>query len=242
MAGFGFIRPFPSPGYEIWKDWRGYYLNVCEVFMWTEEEVKRYLPEKLCGWALDALNYLLHEFWTSDQKIRAWTLQETLYFFDTRLSNNPEFYENAFDRYLIEKEEYEKEALQCEVDSPVFQSDFVDREELPHQERIPESVKKKNVQVTANRAKSIMKGELTKGSSARRWSAVKTVGFGVKAVLEEKPDVRDGRQRSISKLNDNLSGAETVDVIDGSQVLIVTEKWKSRLRQSPSPKMNSSGK
>ena len=99
----------------------------------------------------------------------------------------------------------------------MFQSDFVDREELPRQERIPKSVKKKNVQITANRAKSVMTGEFTKGSSARRWSAVKAVGFGVKAVLEEKPDVRDGRQRSISKLNDSLSGAETVDVIDGSQ-------------------------
>ena len=62
-----------------------------------------------------------------------------------------------------------------------------------------------------------MRGKLTKGSSARRWSAIKAVDFGVKAVLEEKPDVRDGRQRSISNLNDSLSGAETVDVIDGSQ-------------------------
>ena len=40
-------------------------------------------------------------------KYRAWTLQETLYFFDLRLSNNPKFGENAFERYLIEKEEYE---------------------------------------------------------------------------------------------------------------------------------------
>ena len=46
-------------------------------FGWTEEEVKRYLPEKLCGWALDALNYLPREFLKSDQKHRAWTLQET---------------------------------------------------------------------------------------------------------------------------------------------------------------------
>ena len=92
-----------------------------------------------------------HDFWKSDQKFRAWTLQETLYFFDTRLANNPQFYEVALERYLIEKEEYEKKALQCEVDRPVFQSDFVDREELPRQERIPKSVKKKNVQVTANR-------------------------------------------------------------------------------------------
>ena len=78
MAGFGFIKHFPSPEYEIGEDWREYYLDVCKVFVWTEEDVKRYLPEKLCGWALDALNYLPHEFWKSDQKFRAWTLQETL--------------------------------------------------------------------------------------------------------------------------------------------------------------------
>ena len=163
MTHFG----YPSPGYEVWEHRRGYYLDVCEVFMWTEEEVRRYLPEEFCGWALDALNYLPHEFWKSDQKFRAWTLQEILYFFDTRLSDNPQFYDDAFERYLIQKEEYEKEALECEVDRPVFQSDFVDREELPRQERIPKSVKKKIVQVTANRAKSVMTGELTKGSARR---------------------------------------------------------------------------
>ena len=74
---------------------------------------------------------------------RAWTLQETLYFFDLRLSNNPKFCEDAFERYLMETEEYENKALQCEVDRPMFQSDFVDREELPRQKRIPKSVKKK---------------------------------------------------------------------------------------------------
>ena len=56
MAGLGFIKPFPPPGYEVWEDWREYCLDVCKVFMCTEGDVKRYLPEKLCGWALDALN------------------------------------------------------------------------------------------------------------------------------------------------------------------------------------------
>ena len=131
MAGFGSIKRFPSPGYEVWEDWREYYLDACKVFIWTEEEVKRYLPEKLCGWALDSLNYLPNKFWKSDQNYRAWTLPETLYFFDLRLSNSPQFYQDAFERYLTEKEEYGKAALQCEIDRPVFQSDVVDREELP---------------------------------------------------------------------------------------------------------------
>ena len=78
---------------------------------------------------------------------------------------------------MIEKEENEKQALQCEVDRAVFQSDFVDREELPRQERTPKSVKKKTVQVTTDSVKSVMTGILTKGSSAIQWSAIKAVGF-----------------------------------------------------------------
>ena len=192
------------------------------------------MPEKLCGWAPDALNYLPHEFWKkSDQKFRAWTLQETLYFSDVRLSSSPQFYEDAFERYLIEKEEYEKDPLHCEVDRPLFRSYFVDREELPRQYRIPKSVKKKNVQVTANRAKSVMTEKLKKGFSTKRWSVMKAVGFGVKAVLEEKPDVRDGRQRSISKLNNSLSSAQTVDDIDGSQSFDYDGEMEKKITTKP---------
>ena len=221
MAGFGFIKPFPSPEYEVWEDWREYYLDVCKVFMWTEEEVKRYLPEKLCDWALDSLNYLPHKFWKSDQQYRAWTLQETLYFFDLRLSNNPQFYEDAFERYLIEKEEYEKAALKYEIDRPVPSSDVVDREELPRQERTPKSDKMKDVQVKADIiVKSVMYKRTAKTSSTKRWSAIKAVGFGVKAVLDEKPIFRIGNQDRTIEFTDNSSGVEDVadsNVIGGSR-------------------------
>ena len=234
MSGFGFIKRFPSPGYEVWEDWREYYLDVCEVFMWTEEEVKRYLPEKLCDWALDSLNYLTHEFWKSDQKYRAWTLQETLYFFDLRLSNKPQFYEDAFERYLIEKEEYEEAVLQCEIDRPVFQSDVVDGEELQRQERFPTSDRKKDNQVKTDIiVKSVMTKKPAKISSTKFWSAIKAVGFWVKAVLEEKPDVRDGRQRSIFKLNGSLSGAETVDVNDSSQSFVYDGEMEKQITTKP---------
>ena len=49
----------------------------------------RYLPEKLCGWALDASNYLPKDFWKTRQNYRARTHQEILYFFDLRVSNFP---------------------------------------------------------------------------------------------------------------------------------------------------------
>ena len=223
MAGFGSIKRFPSPGYDLWEDWREFYLDVCEVFMWTEEEVKRYLPEKLCDWALDSLNYLQHKLWKSDQKYRAWTLQETLYLFDLRLSNNPQFYEDAFERYLIEKEEYEEAVLRCEIDRPVFQSDVFDGEGLQCQERTPTSDKKKNVQVKTDIiVKSVMTKKSAKICSTKRWSAIKAVGFGVKAVLEENPKFRDGTKRSFSMLADSLSCVETVadsNVIDGNRTL-----------------------
>ena len=210
MAGFGFIKSFLSPGYEVWEDWHEYYLEVCEVFMWTKEGVKRYLPGILCGWALDALNYFPHEFWKSDQKYHEWRLQETLYFFDLRLSNNPQLYEDAFERNLIEKGEYGKEALQCGVDRPVVQSHFVDRDELPRQERIPKSVTKKNVQVTTNIVKFVVTGKSAKGSLDKRWSAIKSIGFGVNAVLKEKLGVRDESQETDSKNTDNQPNVDTV--------------------------------
>ena len=95
MTGFGVIKPFPSPGYEVWDDRGDFYLDVCAILIWAEEEVKRYLPEKLCGWALDAFNYLQHEFWKSDQNYCSWTLQETLFFFALRLSKFPKVYEDV---------------------------------------------------------------------------------------------------------------------------------------------------
>ena len=55
--------------------------------------------------------------------------------------------------------------------------------------------------------------------------------------------VREVRQRNTSKYTDGLPGVETVVVIQTSLVavviLILTQKWKSRLQQSPNPKMNS---
>ena len=86
MAGFAIIKRFSS-GYEVWEDWREYYLDVCEALIWTEDEVKGYLPERLCGCARDALKSLPHEYWKFDRKYRAWTLQETFYFFDLRPTN-----------------------------------------------------------------------------------------------------------------------------------------------------------
>ena len=57
-------------------------------------------------------------------------------------------------------------------------------------------------------------------SSTKPWSAIKAVGFGVKAVLEENPKFKDGTKRSFSKLVDSLSGVETVadsNVIGGNR-------------------------
>ena len=55
----------------------------------------------------------------------------------------------------------------------------------------------------------------------KSWSAIKSIGFGVKAVLEEKLRFRDVMQKSTSKRTDSLSSMETVavsNVIGGSQL------------------------
>ena len=99
----------------------------------------------------------------------------------------------------------------------MFQTDVADREKLPRHESNQPSGKKRRS--SENRYCQISSdGKIGKGKFlSKRWSAIKAKGFGVNAVFEEKPDVRDGRQRSSSKWNNSLAGAETVDVFGGSQ-------------------------
>ena len=123
-----------------------------------------------------ALNHLPREFWKPNQKY-AWTLKENLYFFDLRLSNISKMYQVAFERYLTEKKEIEKAALQCEIGKTVFQCDVADTEELPSNKRTQQFGKQKDVKWTTDIVKSVMLGKLGKGSLAKRWSAFKSIGF-----------------------------------------------------------------
>ena len=191
MAGLGFIKRFPSPGYEVWEDWREYYLDTCELFMWTEEEFKRYLPEKLCGWALDTLDYLPSGFWkfaTCVLEIRSKKScldslrQHILYFFVSRSSNNPQFYEDALERCLMEKEETEKAPLQCEEENQCFKLTLLTERSYHAMSGINHLVKN-DVQVKTDIVKSVLTGKLAKGFLSKRWSAIKAIGFGVNAVF-----------------------------------------------------------
>ena len=56
----------------------------------------KWLPTKFCGWALNALSDLPRGYWRSTPVKQAWTLTETLYQFDIRLSDNPLFYERSY--------------------------------------------------------------------------------------------------------------------------------------------------
>ena len=53
------------------------------------------VAEKLFGWTLNALNDIQEGYWRSTPGKQAWTLTETLYQFDIRLSNNPHFCEQS---------------------------------------------------------------------------------------------------------------------------------------------------
>ena len=111
-------------------------------------------------------------------------------------------YEDAFDRYLIEKEEYEKTVLQCKIDRAVFQSDVVDRKEVESKE-VTRKLETKVERVSADVVdKSVMTKKPAKTSSNKHWPAIKTVGFG--AVRDEKTKLRDGRQWSTLKWTDSF--------------------------------------
>ena len=96
MFGYRLVKRFPSPGFEVWEDWREHYLSTGMKLGWTEEEMMKWLPTKLCGWALNAVSDLPRGYWRSTPGKQAWTLTETLYQFDIRLSDNPLFYERSY--------------------------------------------------------------------------------------------------------------------------------------------------
>ena len=100
MFGYQLVKRFPSPGYEFWEDWREHYLSTGMKLGWTEEEIMKWLPKKLCGWALNAVSDLPRGYWRSTLEKQAWTLTETLYQFDIRLSDYPLFYERSYSLFI----------------------------------------------------------------------------------------------------------------------------------------------
>ena len=100
MFGYQLVKRFPSPGYEVWEDWREHYLSTGMKLGWREEEMMKWLPTKLCGWALNAVSDLPRGYWRSTLEKQAWTLTETLYQFDVRLSDNPLFYERSYNLFV----------------------------------------------------------------------------------------------------------------------------------------------
>ena len=60
----------------------------------------KWLPTKLCGWALNAVSDLPRGYWRSTPGKQAWTLTETLYQFDIRLSDNSLFYERSYNIFV----------------------------------------------------------------------------------------------------------------------------------------------
>ena len=100
MFGYQLVKRFPSPGYEVWEVWREHYLSTGLKLRWMEEEMMKWLHTKLCGRALNAVSDLTRGYWRLTPGKQAWTLTETLYQFDIRLSDNPLFYERSYNMFV----------------------------------------------------------------------------------------------------------------------------------------------
>ena len=100
MFGYQLVKRFPSPGYEVWEVWREHYLSTGMKLGWTEEEMMKWLPTKLCWWALNAVSDLPRGYWRSTAGKQARTLTETLYQFDIRLSDTPVFYGRSYNSFV----------------------------------------------------------------------------------------------------------------------------------------------
>ena len=92
MFDYQLVKHFPSPGYEVCEGWREFHLSIGLKLGWTEEEMMKWLPTKLCGWAMNAVGDLPRGCWRSTLGKQEWTLTETLYQFDIRLYDNRIFY------------------------------------------------------------------------------------------------------------------------------------------------------
>ena len=100
MFDYQLVKRFPSPGYDVWEVWREHYLSTGMKLGWTDEELMKWLTTKLCGWALNAVSDLPRGYWRSTPEKQAWTLTETLYQFDIRLSDNPLSYERSYNLFI----------------------------------------------------------------------------------------------------------------------------------------------
>ena len=100
MFGYQLVKCFHSPGYEVWEDWREPYLSIGMKLGLTEEEMMKWLLTKLFEWALNAVSGLPRDYWRSTPGKQAWTVTETLYQFDIRLSDNPLFYERSYNLFV----------------------------------------------------------------------------------------------------------------------------------------------
>ena len=103
LFGYQLVKRFPSPGYEVWEVWREHSLSAGLMLGWTEEEIMKWLPTKLCGWSLNAVGDLPRGYWRPTSGKQTWTLTETLYQFDIRLSDNPNFYERSYNFFVRRK-------------------------------------------------------------------------------------------------------------------------------------------
>ena len=56
--GYELVKHFRSTGYNIWEDWREHYLSTGMRLGWTEEEMIKWLPTKLCEWTTNAVSDL----------------------------------------------------------------------------------------------------------------------------------------------------------------------------------------
>ena len=99
MFGYHLVKRFLSPSYEFWEDWREHYLSTAMKLGWTEE-IMKWLPTKLCGWALKAVSDFPRDYWRSTLEKQARTLTETLYHIDIGLSDNPLFYERSYNFFI----------------------------------------------------------------------------------------------------------------------------------------------
>ena len=123
MIGYQLMKRFPSPGYDVWEVRREHYLRPGMKLGWTKEEMMKWLPTKLCGWALNAVSDLPRGYWLSTPGEQAWILTETLYQFDIRLSDNPLFYEQSYNMFVRGKAGSRVEFIQT--------SDTVDSKNRP---------------------------------------------------------------------------------------------------------------
>ena len=98
MVEFGLMKRVAPPGCEIFEDWRLFFSDAFEIFIWTQEELKRICQRIFVVGYVTLLTYLAQVFCKSNLSKLCFDFSGAVVIFDVTPFNFPQTYEEDYER------------------------------------------------------------------------------------------------------------------------------------------------